>query len=130
LEWRLEKRHKYYDWARIEMRYQYMRNLRKTDNIKGLAMCLRQDLVKNIGNICHHKLFNKCHRGTKILIENYHNEIIKCIKTLYNSQKLPPSLKLKFFAEARHSYGQTALFLSGGGAFAKYHNGVVKALYE
>ena len=84
-----------------------MRNLRKSDNIKGLAMCLRQDLVKNIGNICCHKLFNKCHRGTKILIENYHNEIIKCIKTLYNASasKITPSLKLKFFAEARHSYG-------------------------
>jgi len=37
---------------------------------------------------------------------------------------------MEFFAETRHSYGRTALFLSGGGAMGKYHFGTMKALYE
>ena len=37
---------------------------------------------------------------------------------------------MEFFAETRHSYGRTALFLSGGAHFGKYHFGVLKALYE
>ena len=38
--------------------------------------------------------------------------------------------KLEFFAETRHSFGRTALFLSGGANFGKFHFGVMKALYE
>jgi TAG lipase/steryl ester hydrolase/phospholipase A2/LPA acyltransferase len=38
--------------------------------------------------------------------------------------------KLEFFAETRHSFGRTALILSGGGSLGKYHFGVMKALYE
>lgn len=38
--------------------------------------------------------------------------------------------KLEFFAQTRHSYGKTALFLSGGAGFGKFHAGFLKALYE
>lgn len=38
--------------------------------------------------------------------------------------------KLEFFAETRHSYGRTALLLSGGATFGKFHFGLLKALYE
>ena len=38
--------------------------------------------------------------------------------------------KLEFFAETRHAYGRTALMLSGGAAFGKFHFGVLKALWE
>ena len=38
--------------------------------------------------------------------------------------------KLTFFAETRHSYGKTALFLSGGASFGKWHFGLLRALYE
>ena len=38
--------------------------------------------------------------------------------------------KFKFFAETKHSYGNTALFFSGGASFGRFHYGVIKALYE
>jgi len=38
--------------------------------------------------------------------------------------------KLEFFAETRHSYGKTALMLSGGATFGKFHFGLIKALHE
>ena len=38
--------------------------------------------------------------------------------------------KLTFFAETRHSFGHTALMLSGGASFGKFHFGVIEALLE
>ena len=38
--------------------------------------------------------------------------------------------KLEFFAETRHAYGRTALMLSGGANFGKFHVGLLKALHE
>lgn len=109
-----------------------MRALREQKNIEGLVQCLRQDLMKNIGGICNPVLYNVCKVGTKKLIEDYHNETIKCIQFIYYYQgsKIDLQKKLEFFAETRHSYGRTALFLSGGAHLGKYHFGVLKALYE
>ena len=50
-----------------------------TKNIKGLVHCLRQDLMKNLGGICDQRLYNVSYIGTKTLIEEYQNEVIKCI---------------------------------------------------
>ena len=36
--------------------------------------------------------------------------------------------KMQFFAETRHSFGHTALMLSGGATFGKFHFGLIKAL--
>jgi NTE family protein len=82
--------------------------------------------------MCDDQLYNKCYFGSKHLIEKYHNEVIKCIRLIYQSkpEKITPALKLKFFAETRHSYGHTGLLLSGGAAFGKFHYGLIKALYE
>jgi TAG lipase/steryl ester hydrolase/phospholipase A2/LPA acyltransferase len=43
---------------------------------------------------------------------------------------IPTDARLAFFNETRHSYGRTALLLSGGAALGFYHVGVVKALME
>ena len=109
-----------------------MRALREQKNIEGLVQCLRQDLMKKIGGSCNPVLYNVCKVGTKTLIEDYHNETIKCIQFIYYYQgsKIDLQRKLEFFAETRHSYGRTALFLSGGAHLGKYHFGVLKALYE
>ena len=60
-----------------------MKQLRKSNNIKTLAHCLRQDLVKNLGNLSHKNLYNQCHLGTKKNIEKYVEEVQKCIKIIY-----------------------------------------------
>jgi len=58
--------------------------------------------------------------------------VIKCIKIIYYADPNMMSIehKLEFFAETRHSYGRTALLLSGGATFGKFHFGLIKALYE
>ena len=60
-----------------------MKELRVAQDIRGLCMCLRQDLVKNIGGIGNPSLYDFCHFGTKRMIEKYHNEVIKCIRSIY-----------------------------------------------
>lgn len=96
-----------------------MKQLRENKDIKGLAFCIRQDLVKNLGGIASPELYDQCHFGTKRLIEKYHNEVIKCIQFIYyyKGTKLSLQQKLEFFAETRHSYGRTALLLSGKFSF-------------
>lgn len=44
---------------------------------------LRQDLKKNLGGICDPNLYKVSYVGTKQLIEEYHNEVIKCIQFIY-----------------------------------------------
>ena len=41
---------------------------------------------------------------------------------------IPTDARLAFFNETRHSYGRTALLLSGGAALGFYHVGVVRTL--
>jgi hypothetical protein len=78
-KWKNTKESNLYDWQRIESRLENMRYLREAKDIQGLVHCLRQDLQKNIGGICNPCLYNVTKVGTKRLIEDYHNEIIKCI---------------------------------------------------
>jgi TAG lipase/steryl ester hydrolase/phospholipase A2/LPA acyltransferase len=47
-----------------------------------------------------------------------------------NEDPIPTEARLAFFNETRHSYGRTALLLSGGAALGFYHVGVVKTLME
>ena len=70
--------------------------------------------------------------GTKRIIEKYIDEVIKSLRTIYmaDPNSLSIEKKLEFFSETRHAYGRTALLLSGGATFGKYHFGLLKALHE
>lgn len=74
----------------------------------------------------------ECHFGTKRLIEKFHNEVIKSIQFIYyyKGSRFSAQQKFDFFSETRHSYGRTALLLSGGATFGRFHIGVIKALNE
>ena len=92
-----------------------MKKLRDNKDILGLIHALRKDLRKDLAGITSPQLYNYCHHGTKVLIEKYHNMVIKCIRKIfyYKGKKVSFPQYLEFFAETRHSYGRTALFLSG-----------------
>lgn len=47
-----------YDFIRIEARYKNLKRLRKAKDVRGLSQCLRQDLVKNLGGIASHDLYD------------------------------------------------------------------------
>jgi TAG lipase/steryl ester hydrolase/phospholipase A2/LPA acyltransferase len=78
------------------------------------------------------KLHQEAHAGTKVLIEDYVDEIVHALKYLaeLESDEISLADKLDFFYRANHCYGRSALMLSGGGILGFYHLGVVKTLLE
>ena len=69
-------------------------------------------------------------------IYSYHNVVCASLDFVCDApvavgdNPIPTDARLAFFNETRHSYGRTALLLSGGAALGFYHVGVVKALIE
>ena len=123
---------KYFDSERVRSSLNHLRSLREANDVKGLMHLLSSDLVKNFGGAAFPQMHKVLRNGTKLLIENYHNEVIKCIQLVYYYEGPEVSMKQKldYFSQTRHSLGRTAIFLSGGGGFGKFHYGVLKALYE
>lgn len=66
------------------------------------------------------ELFEKCHIGTKKLIEDYNNELVAHLRWLNDAMPQGSHLerhqKTDFFLNLRHTLGNTALILSGGAA--------------
>ncbi|KAI7874953.1 hypothetical protein K492DRAFT_153262 [Lichtheimia hyalospora FSU 10163] len=91
---------------------------------------LRGGLLRNFGGICDKKLFSHSYLGTKTLIEDYMEEMVKQIEYIESTDALDQQAKMKFFSDARQGFGCSALVLQGGTAFALYHLGVLKALNE
>ena len=56
-----------------------MARMRENKDIEGIMNILRQDLVKNHQGIASVELYKVCLAGTKINIEEYQSEIIRCI---------------------------------------------------
>jgi TAG lipase/steryl ester hydrolase/phospholipase A2/LPA acyltransferase len=82
----------------------------------------------------HSGLFAKAMAGTKLLVEEYHDVVAAGLNFVCDSpiadEEITLETKLAFFNETRHSYGRTALLLSGGAYLGFYHMGVVKTLWQ
>jgi len=72
-------------------------------------------LVKNLFSTNNNKLYYYTNFGTKTSIENFKKETLKSLDFIANfSEKiLPLEKKIEFFSETKHSYGRTALVMSG-----------------
>jgi TAG lipase / steryl ester hydrolase / phospholipase A2 / LPA acyltransferase len=68
------------------------------------------------------------------LFHSYHNVVCAALDFVCDAPvavgeaPIPTDARLAFFNETRHSYGRTALLLSGGAALGFYHIGVVRTL--
>lgn len=140
------------DLKLIRARLHDLCSLFKRGNSRSLAFNMRNNLIRNIGGICHPDLYCYCRVGTKSLVEDYVNvSAFSLMHVAYSSAEksrfadvdgqqsdlkhrdsnyFSVEDKLKFFNETRHAYGRTALMLSGGAAMGLNHLGVVKALLD
>ena len=91
---------------------------------------LRSRLLRNLGDLTNKHLYSHLRHGTKSLIESYQTQVIRALDLVCNDPFIPRAVKLAFFRETRHSYGRSALLLSGGAALGLYHLGVITALHE
>lgn len=116
---------------------------REDEHANELITSLRSGLLRNLGSLCNMNLYDRAYSGTKLLIEDYISEVIRCLEYLDTrilshyqgvvdhraSTFSTPQQKLDFFHDTRQSFGRSALVLHGGSLFGLCHLGVVKALY-
>ena len=69
--------------------------------------------------------------GTRVHIVDYNDCIENALYFLLDcdENKVSDGDKLAYFIEMRHSYGRTALLLSGGAYLGYYHMGIFKSLW-
>lgn len=99
-------------------------------NPRDLMFALRMDLARNIANIAKNGLNEQ-----SPAIPGPVHEYIQAVRSMLHqirdwpASQLPYAEKLSFFRETRHTFGRTALLLSGGGSLGTFHMGVCKALF-
>lgn len=120
-----------YDRKLLQDKVQHLKRVRAAGNVKDIMFGLRVDLIRNIANIAKSQL----HEHFVVIPEpilKYIHEVKEQLHLLtdWPEQGLSVEEKLSFFRETRHTFGRTALLLSGGGGLGTFHLGVIKALVE
>jgi len=130
-KWRNQTETSSYDWVWMISETEQLRRMIAQDNAHQVQFCLRGGIMSR----SHCRLDNpRLHAvtplGTKYKIEEYLDQVELAIDYLTQTKKLRYSEKLEFFQQMQNTLGRTALCLSGGGALAICHAGVIKALLE
>ena len=122
-----------YNEGGVEATAQQLREAREAGDPEGLARLLRAVMQRNHLNVDAAELHTECRVGTKVSIEELVRQQVAAIRYLREYEdagKFPASAKVELFQRCSICLGHTALCLSGGGALAMYHMGVVRALIE
>ncbi|MEZ5570959.1 MAG: DUF3336 domain-containing protein [Halioglobus sp.] len=130
--WRAKDESPLYDANSINTRLQRLRKLRRKRDDQGLLFALSEGIHGNMAGMGNPKLYRKAKTGTKVLINDYIDEICDALKYLSprRFKGIPWGDRIEFFQIASHCYGRSALMLSGGGMLGYFHFGVLKALIE
>lgn len=99
----------------------------------GQAMfLLRAGMIRNLGGICNARLYRQSRVGTKLLIEEYVEQVDRQLTRIANtsSPEIGINTKIDFFGDMLRSFGRTALILHGGASFGLCHLGVAKTLHQ
>jgi NTE family protein len=131
-EWQEAEVTSMYDCKQIRLRLDTLRLHRKNQDSHSLLFALNEGIHGNMGGMGKTDLYTQAKHGTKVLIEEYVDEIVSALEHIaqLSDQEICHEERLDFFHRANLCYGRTALMLSGGGALGHFHVGVVKALLE
>ncbi|KAG7388936.1 hypothetical protein PHYPSEUDO_011583 [Phytophthora pseudosyringae] len=104
----------------------------KKPNTSELRYMMAACVMRNELGVDSPSLHLECKSGTKTVIDEYINAIVRALDVLGNAseEEFPREEKIQFFKHIKQSFGSTALCLSGGGSIAMYHKGIIKALLE
>ena len=129
-EWRQEEPSELYDHAQIRYRLDRLKKFRKQQDWQGLLYALNEGIHGNMGGMGKSVLYRQAKSGTKVLIEQYIQEIDDALRLLAElpEEVIPTQQKLDFFYRSNVCYGRSALMLSGGGVLGFLHVGVVSEL--
>jgi len=131
-EWKADDEFEHYNHKLIRQHLSQIQKFRKTQKSQQLYKFLHESLYQNLGNITEPALYQNSRVGTKNLIKDYLNEVVRSMNFLCDTtfSQVSDYEKLKLFKSAQRNFGRSALLLSGGAVFGVYHLGVIKALRE
>lgn len=131
-KWRQKEESTDYDYRLIASRAALLHGLRRKKDYDQLVFRLREELHGNLGNMANPALYQEARSGSKVLINDYLDEVTAALNLLCDSDvpTLPPSRKRRFFNRAARSFGRSALLLSGGASLGLFHIGVIEELME
>lgn len=130
--WKQDETSDEYDYLLIKERLGLMRSLRRAGEVRQLAFHLSESLHGNLGNTSNPLLYSYARVGTKQLIHDYVEEVVRCLDYLCvgDFPDFSDDEKIRFFKRTGMSFGRSALLLSGGATLGMFHLGVIKALLE
>ncbi len=133
--WKRDETSDDYDYLLIRERLMRMRELRASGDVRQLVFNLAEGLHGNLGNIANPSLHGWCRFGTKRLIEEFSEEVRRCLNYICvgdfpDFPDFSDGDKVLFFRRTGHSFGRSALLLSGGATLGMFRLGVIKALSE
>jgi len=103
-EWKREPGSPHYDSKRMQQQSIEMTRLQAEGDYGAIVYWLRSGLHRNFAGIHNPLLYRYCHVGTKVLIENYNEELLRMLQNVCHCREDEISLesKLNFFTESRH----------------------------
>jgi len=130
--WKQDETSDDYDYLLIRESLMRMRELRASGDVRQLVFNLVEGLHGNLGNIANPSLHGWCRFGTKRLIEEFSEEVRRCLNYICvgDFPDFGYGDKVLFFRRTGQSFGRSALLLSGGATLGMFHLGVIKALSE
>ncbi|MBT8448931.1 MAG: DUF3336 domain-containing protein, partial [Gammaproteobacteria bacterium] len=131
-DWKAIDKSHLYDYQLIQKRVTRMKLARSKEDAAGLMSILHEGIHGNLGSLANPELGKHCKAGSKILIQDFFEEVCKALEFIYNANEEDVDFyeKLSFFDETTHAYGQSCLMLSGGAGLGFSHVGVVLALLK
>jgi NTE family protein len=130
--WRQRDHSRQYDHVSIRTRLDQLRSLKSRHDSRGLLYTLNEGIHGNMGDMGRAGLYGHALAGTKLLIEDYIEEIVHTLQHLASedSGDISAEEKLEFFRRASHCFGHSAFMMSGSGSLLYFHVGVVRALLD
>ena len=130
--WKDEETSNLYDYQVIRRRYEELVDVRSREDPGQLLYYLNEGLHGNMAGMGAPALYAKARFGTKALISDYVDELVKALDDLagLDDSQISPAEKLAYFRRAQDCFGRSALMLSGAGSLGPFHVGVTKALIE
>jgi predicted acylesterase/phospholipase RssA len=145
--WKQQAEYAYYDYKTVKRVTAQLRELRskveaetsaatsgdgagETPAADELKTLLENCIKNNFVGVENPRLYSETYYGTKDLVQDFVEQIQQSLKTISESTQLGNEQRQLFFKHLDTNYGRTALCLSGGGTFAYYHFGVLKALLD
>ena len=130
-EWVQSDESKHFDHVSIRRRLRRLRKLRLAGDHERLLYALNEGIHGNIDGIGRRALYGKAKFGTKRLIVEYVDEVVRALELLASdaASDIPFETRVDFFRRAQHCFGCSAFVMSGAGSLLFFHIGAVKAMW-